>query len=804
MKKLIVLALLGVLVYHAPLSSAYDRLECHFQSALMWLVALPRWVHYAILLLVITLVIRKLLILLSEKVGRKSIEVEGESPIRGTSEDRLGRSGYVDSLLEIIRQWNGEGSQVIGIYGEWGEGKTSAINLAIEKAAKAKEYFRFVRFDPWHHIDRKNISSELFRCVSGGIPIWNNVSLSFLLLSYACNLSVKYLSNIHGFSEALFIFVAEVFAHLTGLDHVKNSLVKRLRSHKYRIVVIIDDVDRLNREEAVELIRCIKTNGDLPNLTYLILTEEGRLAKMVQDETAETESGRKYLEKIVQYAHPLWPVDKDILMHELRRLLNRSIEKAQVEGAVIGGTDLEFCLEACGNLRQIKRLCFVFEAMLAYYKANDRNVSKVGEKYVFPLEINDVLRLSVLRLLCPEILPRIYRFYSDWITIGFNSLYFGYEKPQAEIEELVSNINPATAKIVRIFLEETLGISKAADNENQVEAIYLKRPSSGNFRMANAKDFRRYFNKHDIPKEVMSNADRYKFLEVLKQENDSKQKDELVAIHQRFTIYGAIESLHDWRGLYVSNVSGITLTKAIVKVMDIVAELEKDNDSKQYRSLWSAGTLLIDYLDELRKNGLSDEAEAEIREYLLANKAYALVLRMFTHGVFRFEPEIESQLGKIRTKDAEAYRAFIQSDLSCKFLDEEFDKRSDGLFIQRLFVQMMLATMPVDGPAFLTNQEYMIKKMDSAPLKNRLLIFTYYFWKGINDDETLGRRNMVMNHAQLYLACLEKVEEKMISCFKEMDDETLRYFRIMAHGYKTPRSKVVEALIKEREEARSA
>lgn len=804
MKKLIVLALLGVLVYHAPLSSAYDRLECHFQSALMWLVALPRWVHYAILLLVITLVIRKLLILLSEKVGRNSIEVEGESPIRGTSEDRLGRSGYVDSLLEIIRQWSGEGSQVIGVYGEWGEGKTSAINLAIEKAVETNAPLRFVRFNPWHHVDRNNISAELFRCISGGLPIWDNAYLSLLFLAYACKLSIKYLSNVKGLSEALFISVAEIFSLLTGLNYIKSSLVRKLQAHKYRVVVVVDDIDRLNKTEVIELVRCIKTNGDFPNLTYLILAEENRLAKMVQEETVETEGGRKYLEKIVQYAHPLWPVDKDVLMHELRRLLNRSIEKALVGGAVIGGKDLEFCLEACGNLRQIKRLCFVFESMLAYYKANDRDVSKVGGKYIFPLEINDVLRLSVLRLLCPEILPRIYRFYSDWITTGFNLLYFGYAKPQAEVEELVSNINPATAKIVRIFLEETLGISKAADNENQVEAIYLKRPSSGNFRMANAKDFRRYFNKHDIPNEVMSNADRYKFLEVLKQENDSKLKDELLAIHQRFTIYGAIESLHDWRGLYVSNVSGITLTKAIMKVMDIVAELEKDNDSKQYRSLWSAGTLLIDYLGELRKNGLSDEAEAEIREYLLINKAYALVLRMFTHGVFRFEPEIESQLGKIRTKDAEAYRAFIQSDLSCKFLDEEFDKRSDGLFIQRLFVQMMLATMPVDGPAFLANQEYMIKKMDSTLLKNRLLIFTNYYWKGINDDETMGRGNMVMNHAQLYLACLEKVEEKIISCFKEMDDETLRYFRIMARGYHTPRSKEVDSLIREREEARSA
>lgn len=803
MKKLLIFILLGFLVYHVPLSSAYDKVVYCLQYALGWFRGLPCWTQYAVLSLLGITTFHKLLLWLAEAIGKRSYDVEGESPIYRTSDDRLGRSGYVDSLLDIIRQWKGDDSQVIGIYGEWGEGKSSAINLAIEKAAKTKEPFRFVRFDPWHHIDRKNISSELFRCISGAISIWNNVSLSFLFLSYACNLSIKYLSNVRGVSEALFIFVAEVFSHLTGLDYVKNSLVRRLRSHKYRIVVVIDDVDRLNREEAVELIRCIKTNGDLPNLTYLILAEEGRLAKMVQEETVETEGGRKYLEKIVQFAHPLWPIGREILTSELHRLVNRSVEKSQIKGAVIANSDVEFCLNVCTNLRQIKRLCFEFETMLAYYKANDRGASKVDNEYILPLEMGDALRLAVVRLLCPEILPKILHFYSDWIETGSGLFYRGCERPVSEIDEMLEGTSPLVAKIIRMFLEDTLGICKAVGNEAQVEAIYLKKPDNGSFRMANAKDFKRYFNKFEVPNYVISNAERYSFLEFLKGYDGGNFRDRLLEIHKKQTIYRAVEALHDWRSLYVSDFSGLSMAKAVVKIMNAVSELEKGNDAKQYRSLWSAGTLLVDYLDELRKKGLSDEEESKIREYLISNNAYALVLRIFMHGVFRFELEIESQLGKIRPEDAEAYKAFIQRELSCRFLDEEFDKRSDGLFIQRLFVQMMLETMPVDGPSFLANQEYMIKKMDSTLLKNRLLIFTNYHWNGINDDETLGRRNMVMNHARLYLACLEKVEEKMISCFKELDDETLRYFRIMAQGYQTPRSKEVDALIKEHEELKS-
>ncbi len=84
------------------------------------------------------------------------------------------------------------------------------------------------------------------------------------------------------------------------LDSVRETLKRKLRAlHGCKIVVVIDDLDRLTPEEAVEMVSLVKGLGDLPNVVYVLCCDEVRLSQLLN--THLKLDGREYLEKIIQY-----------------------------------------------------------------------------------------------------------------------------------------------------------------------------------------------------------------------------------------------------------------------------------------------------------------------------------------------------------------------------------------------------------------------------------------------------------------------------------------------------------------------
>lgn len=54
-----------------------------------------------------------------------------DRPINKSEEDLLGRVSFSKYLGEAIYKYKGSDGLVIGLFGKWGTGKTSIINMAI-------------------------------------------------------------------------------------------------------------------------------------------------------------------------------------------------------------------------------------------------------------------------------------------------------------------------------------------------------------------------------------------------------------------------------------------------------------------------------------------------------------------------------------------------------------------------------------------------------------------------------------------------------------------------------------------------
>ena len=92
------------------------------------------------------------------------------------------------------------------------------------------------------------------------------------------------------------------------IDDQKKEVESALRKERKRILVVIDDIDRLVAEEIRQVFRLVKSVANFPNVTYLLAFDKEVAIKAIAE--LQHTSGEDYLEKIVQVPFELPPPDK--------------------------------------------------------------------------------------------------------------------------------------------------------------------------------------------------------------------------------------------------------------------------------------------------------------------------------------------------------------------------------------------------------------------------------------------------------------------------------------------------------------
>ena len=103
-----------------------------------------------------------------------------DSAIKIENEDTLNRADFSKRLGEQILNFGDKDSKVIAIYGNWGKGKTSILNIAmshIENTTKKWEKTKkpvIFKFNPWNYSNQENLLfaflQQLFSAVNTRLP----------------------------------------------------------------------------------------------------------------------------------------------------------------------------------------------------------------------------------------------------------------------------------------------------------------------------------------------------------------------------------------------------------------------------------------------------------------------------------------------------------------------------------------------------------------------------------------------------------------------------------------------------------
>jgi len=259
---------------------------------------------------------------------------DADRPITKSSQDRLDRSVFAKYLARCLLDHKDPDSLVVGLYGGWGAGKTSVINLVVEELNFAAtnlpedESPIVLNFSPWSYSGQHQLIYSFFRRLSSVLRNVPNlpegdriIHLLELYVSYFTQKPVpKSLRDKPSLTSKLISreTADDVYAWESGRDLtlIKAELNELLRNQKHKIVIIIDNISRLYDYEIKEIFQIVKSMGDYINTIYLLAFDKEYVVDAINE--IDGRGGEEFLEKIVQLPFDIPP----ILQQDLEKIFS--------------------------------------------------------------------------------------------------------------------------------------------------------------------------------------------------------------------------------------------------------------------------------------------------------------------------------------------------------------------------------------------------------------------------------------------------------------------------------------------------
>lgn len=351
----------------------------------------------------------------SPKAEKQSndVSLSGDSPIRLPEHDALGIDPFAQAIARSIEAADAKDGLVYAINGTWGAGKSSAINLILHHLASqvAEDKIAATVFNPWWFSGAEALTISFFQELRATVgksldekarealaTLGSRLSSAGPLLGGLASLAASPAAG------AAVTGAASLFDKLTRLDSTVQKeyrkLAEALAGQETKFLIILDDIDRLGTDDALQIFKLIKSVGRLPNVIYLLAFDRALAEKMVAERFPA--EGATYLEKVIQGAFDLPRPDPDDLRNQLLATVSE----------VMGDPPEE----------KIQRFWNVFFDVVAPLIKTPRDVVRLSNtiKVSWPavrdnVDRADFLAIEALRLFVPEVHQAI-RNHSDMLV----------------------------------------------------------------------------------------------------------------------------------------------------------------------------------------------------------------------------------------------------------------------------------------------------------------------------------------------------------------------------------------------------
>nr|WP_315242096.1 P-loop NTPase fold protein [uncultured Flavobacterium sp.] len=353
-----------------------------------------------------------------------------DDPILTKEQDLLNYDSTVGRLTEILINDKHPKSISIGLIGPWGNGKSSVIQL-VKNNIEASEQFNkkeiiSIHFLPYLNHNENEIINEFFTLLSNELTPYNG-RLSNQIVDYSEKLTDLYQNkNLKGFLEN----------HITNFSQssaceLYENINKMLEETGKKIIVFIDDLDRLNQKEILQTLKLIRNTANFTNTFFVLAMDKQYVIKRLSAKGNILDT--KFVDKFFQLEIYLPEIDNGILKQYFITELLRPFSPApdnldQRLHSALADPSLLF-EDYVKNFRDVKRIVNQIKYDLTLFK----------EDFSY-LNLKDFINFTFFKLKFPHIMKELNDNRGKYLTIDRSKGIYNLQKVKKDHAEEVKNL----------------------------------------------------------------------------------------------------------------------------------------------------------------------------------------------------------------------------------------------------------------------------------------------------------------------------------------------------------------------------
>jgi hypothetical protein len=221
---------------------------------------------------------------------------------------------HFDRYLNVIdrRVLNREETTpfVVGIYGKWGIGKSTLMEMLEDKLKKESGKWEVVKFSPWEYRNEKSLLLPLLATLAKNRPDFAKLTKWIIdsgpgLIKTLVSMGIETAST--GLPLLTFLkSIRDKKENVKSLSDKIEEAVKGVVGQNKRMVFLIDDLDRCHDPiQIIGLLEQIKLFLHLDRCLFFICADKDQIVKAIEEKFPN--EGKNYLDKFVQLPFELPP-----------------------------------------------------------------------------------------------------------------------------------------------------------------------------------------------------------------------------------------------------------------------------------------------------------------------------------------------------------------------------------------------------------------------------------------------------------------------------------------------------------------
>lgn len=304
------------------------------------------------------------------------------------------------SAIHKVLQTNTEDSSfTFGINAQWGAGKTTFLYMMKQYIISDKDII-IIDFNPWLYADGNDLVSVFFDELSKTLKEYDH-SLAKNIIDYS-----KIISSFNTNETKIISSLINLLENENSLQNTKQQIVDAIYKIKKKIVVFIDDLDRLDASELMEMFKLIRNVSDFPFMYFISAYDKSYIIQCLKSKMNTKEVN--FVEKIFQVEFHLPPYPSEEIRKHLYYYINSQThieprDKKLLYGFIFESKPGIRILKVLTTLREVKRIANSFCSSYPFLRNNTYVIDLLlfelfKTKYSSVFELFEQKKDSVLEL----------------------------------------------------------------------------------------------------------------------------------------------------------------------------------------------------------------------------------------------------------------------------------------------------------------------------------------------------------------------------------------------------------------------